>query len=304
MATEIDQERPRVRVPPSWIALLALVGAGVLGAVYWLEPTWRQVNESLDGVGQVSSTAEQPAVQVPEAMFPARRSTAPGPGPPERARAADPAAAVAQLKNARLTATLALLQRWGFFRSATAEKLAGRDPARLIKQSGLKSARLPVDWALLERLDYPCLLDWKETPDDFRHAVALLELSPTEAVIFDPLMGRRVVSREDLPGHIDGEAIILWKGLPGIRVPLRARKGTDPAVAALQQALKKQGLLGAAVPGVYDSSTRAAVVRLQSEHGLKATGVFGVRSYMVLSKRVLGAKAPSVKAGPGAPVKD
>jgi hypothetical protein len=43
------------------------------------------------------------------------------------------------------------------------------------------------------------------------------------------------------------------------------------------------------------------VVRLQSEYGLKATGVFGVRSYMVLSKRVLGAKAPSVKARRGAP---
>lgn len=292
MATAIDQERPRVRVPPSWIVLVALVGAGVLGALYWLGPTWMRVNASLDGTGQEPATAEESAVTVPEAMFPVRE------------RSPDPAVAAARLKNARLAATLLLLQRWGFFRSVTAEKLAGRDPARLIKQAGLQSARLPVDWALLERLDYPCLLDWKETAEDFRHAVVLMELSPTEAVILDPLMGRRLVNRADLPEHIDGEAIILWKGLPGIKVPLRARKGTNPVVTALQQVLKKQGLLGGGVPGVYDSPTRAAVVRLQSESGLRATGVFGVRSYMVLSKRVLGAKAPSVRAGPSAPGKD
>ena len=292
MATILDQERPQVRVPPAWIALVALVVAGVLWALYWLGPTWLQVNESLDGTGQ------EPAVT--EAMLPHRGSTAPGPRPKERGLSADPAVAVAQLKQARLAATLSLLQAWGFFRSATAEKLAGRDPARLIRQSGLQSARLPVDWALLERLDYPCLLDWKDTAEDFRRAVVLLELSPTEAVILDPLMGRRVVGRADLPQHVDGEAIILWKGLPGIKVPLRARQGTASVVTVLQQVLKKQGLLRGDVTGVYDAPTRAAVVRLQSEYGLKATGVFGVRSYMALSKRVLGAKTPSVKARPGA----
>ena len=294
MATATDQERPKVRVPPSWIALVALVGAGILVALYWLGPTWMRVNASLDGAVQERAIAEEPAVTVPEAMFPARRSVAPGQDPRTRELSANPAAAVAQLKNARLAATLSLLQTWGFFRSDTGEKPAGRDPAGLIRQSGLQSARLPVDWDLLARLDYPCLLDWKETVDDFRHAVALVGLSATEAVILDPLMGRRVVSRLDLSKHADGEALILWKSLPGITVPLRARKGKDPVVTALQRSLKKQGLLGGSVTGLYDAPTRAAVVRLQSEYGLKATGVFGVRSYMVLSKRVLGAKAPSL----------
>lgn len=303
MATAPDQERPQVRVPPAWIALVVLVGAGVLGAVFWLGPTWMQVNDSLDGAGHVPATAEEPAGTIPEAMFPERRAATPGQDSPIREPSEEPAAAVTALKNARLTATLALLQRWGFFRSATVEKLAGQDPARLIRQSGLQSARLPADWALLERLDYPCLLDWKETTEGFRYAVALLELGPAEAVILDPLMGRRVVNRADLSEHVDGEALVVWKGLPGIRVPLRARKGADPAVAALQRALKKQGLMEGDVTGVYDAPTRAAVARLQSEYGLKATGVFGVRSYMVLSRRVLGAKAPSIKAGPRPPGK-
>lgn len=282
MATVLDQERPKVRVPPSWIALVALVVAGVLGALYWLGPTWRQVNESLDGEGKAPSSTEAPVVTVPQAIFLGRN-------------AADPAVTAARLKEARAAATLSLLQTWGYFRSPSSTKPPGRDPARLIRESGLQSARLSVDWDLLESLDYPCLLDWKETPDDFRRAVVLIGLSATEAVIVDPLVGRRVVSRSDLPQHVDGEALILWKTLPGIKVPLRAKRGKDPVVAALQRSLKNQGLLGGTVTGAYDAATRAAVIRLQSEHGLKATGVFGVRSYMVLSKRALGAKAPSLK---------
>ncbi len=300
MAIATDQERPQVRVPPSWIVLIALVGAGVLGAVYWLGPTWMQVNASLDGAVQGRAIVEEPVVTIPEAIFPARRSVAPGHDPRTRDISANPAVAVAQRKNARMTATRSLLQRWGVVHSATLEKPDGRDPARLLAQSGLQSARLPIDWELLARLDYPCLLDWKETEGDVRHAVTLVGLSATEAVILDPLMGRRVVSRMDLSQHVAGDALIAWKGLPGITVPVRPRKGKDPVVVALQRVLQKQRLLRGAVTGRYDARTRAAVVRLQSEYGLKATGVFGVRSYMVLSKRVWGATAPSLKAEPGA----
>ena len=283
MTTAIDQERPKVRVPPSWVALIALVGAGVLAALYWLGPTWMRVNESLDGAGKTSVTAEESVATAPAAMSPERNS-------------ADPAVAVTKRENARLTATLSLLQMWGVFRGATAEALTGRDPARLIKQSGLRSAKLPADWDLLERLDYPCLLDWRESAGEYRHTVALVGLSAREAVVLDPLIGRRAVSRADLPLHVDGDALVVWKGLPGIKVPLRARKGKDPVVTALQRALTTQGLLRGAATGVYDAPTRAAVIRLQSEYGLQDTGVFGVRSYMVLSKRVLGAKAPSLRA--------
>jgi len=278
MATVTDQERPKVLVPASWIALLALVCAGVIGALYWLGPTWMQVHASLDGA---VAPAQNPRMQ----DVPANQTVA-----------------VVQIKDAQLTAMLSLLQRWGFFRSATVTKLKERDPARLIQQSGLQATSLPVDWDQLARLDYPCLLDWKENDGDVRHAVALMRLSATEAVILDPLLGRRVVSRADLPLRVDGDALILWKALPGITVPLRPRKGRDPVVAALQQALHKQGLLRGAVTGLYDAPTRAAVARLQATHGLKATGRFGVRSSMVLSKRVMGAKAPSLKAESGVPL--
>ncbi len=99
MATATDQERPKVRVPPSWIALVALAGAGVLGALYWLGPTWVRVNESLDGAVQERTISEEPAVTVPDAMFPVRRSVAPGQGSRTRGLSANPAVAVVRLQS-------------------------------------------------------------------------------------------------------------------------------------------------------------------------------------------------------------
>jgi general secretion pathway protein A len=267
LTTTPAQRRPRVRVTPSWVALTVLVVTGVLGALYWLSPTWMKVNESLHG---------------------AKKSV--------RATPIAPAMSAAQLKEARLMATLSLLRMWGFSRSTPTKKLADQDPARLIRESGLQSAKLPVELGLLGRLDYPCLLEWKDTPSGVAHTVALVGLNATEATIFDHPVGRRAVSRADLLQHVEGEARIFWKALPGIKVPLRSGKGKDPVITALQKSLRTQRLLAGSVTGVYDPATRAAVARLQAEYGLKATGVFGVRSYVVLSKRVSGAQGPSLRA--------
>ena len=274
LPTTPEQRRPRVRVTPSWVALAVLIVTGFLGALYWLSPTWMKVNESLHGAKKSSSS------QV-------------------RATPIAPELSAADLKEARLMATLSLLRMWGFARSTVLEKLADQDPARLIRESGLQSAKLPVELGLLGRLDYPCLLEWKDAPSGVPHTVALVGLNATEATIFDHPVGRRAVSRADLLQHVEGEARIFWKALPGITVPLRAGKGKDPVITALQKSLKTQRLFAGPVTGVYDSATRAAVARLQAEYGLKATGVFGVRSYIALSKRVSGVRVPSLKAKSG-----
>ena len=274
LTTTQEQRRPRVRVTPSWVALAILVVIGVLGALYWLSPTWTKVNESLHGAKKSSSS------QV-------------------RATLVAPALSAADLKEARLMATLSLLRMWGFSRSTPPKKLVDQDPAILIRESGLQSAKLPIELGLLGRLEYPCLLEWKDTPSGVTHTVALVGLNATEATVFDHPVGRRTVSRADLLQHVEGEARIFWKALPGIKVPLQAMKGKDPVITALQKTLRTQRLFAGPVTGVYDPATRAAVAKLQTEYGLKATGVFGVRSYIALSKRVSGAQGPSLKAKSG-----
>jgi general secretion pathway protein A len=299
LTTTPEQRRPRVRVTPSWVVLAVLVVIGVLGALYWLSLTWMKVNESLHGAKKSSSPQDAPAIKIPKTLFPTPDASKPVPDLKVQATHIAPALSAAKLKEARLMATLSLLRMWGFLPSTPPKKIADQDPTRLIRESGLQSARLPVDLGLLGRLDYPCLLEWKDAPSGVPHTVALVGLNATEATIFDHPVGRRAVSRADLLQHVEGEARIFWKALPGIKVPLRAGKGKDPVITALQKFLRAQRLLAGPVTGVYDPATRAAVARLQEEYGLKATGVFGVRSYIALSKRVSGAQGPSLRAKSG-----
>ncbi len=201
-------------------------------------------------------------------------------------------------QDTRLRAMLALLQQWGLHQSTSYERIQGRNPSSLVLESGLQWTALPIELGVLERLDYPCLLEWEDMPGATSRAVVLTRLGPSEATIFDPPVGVRVVPRGEFLQHVKGEALILWKALPGIAFPLELNKGKDPSVVELQRLLKAQGLFEGAVTGRYDSATRAAVTHLQSEAGLAETGFFGVQSYLALAKRVLGPEVPSLKTRP------
>lgn len=86
-----------MRVPVSWIALLVLVGAGVLGAVAWLGPTWMQVSAGLSGPIQERAMTDEPVITIPEDMRPARRSVAPGQGSLTHGAPANPAVELTQM---------------------------------------------------------------------------------------------------------------------------------------------------------------------------------------------------------------
>ncbi len=247
---------------------------------------------------RVPEPAPVPQAQPAPPVVSPSGSTAPLPPATTPETGSSRAFTVVGVKEARPAAMLALLQRWGRFRSAPTKALLNRDPNSLVRESGLQSSTLPVELRMLERLDYPCLVEWRDEPSGKVHAVVLVSLSPTEVTILDPLVGRRVVDRAQFPRHVKGEALVLWKALPGIKVLLKPKRGKDPLVAELQRVLEKEGLFEGAVNGVYNPATRAALIRLQSEFGLKETGIFGVQSYMVLSKLVLGSEVPSLKAKP------
>jgi hypothetical protein len=207
-------------------------------------------------------------------------------------------------QDARVAATVFLLQRWGRFQATPFKALAGLEPSRLIREAGLQSSPVSGELSLLERLDYPCLVEWMEKPGEEAHAVALVSLAPQEVTILDPLVGRRILDRAQFSRQVQGDALILWKGLPGIKVPLKLKKDKDPVVVELQRVLEKQGLFDGSVKGVYNAKTRAAVSRLQSDFGLKETGLFGSQSYMALAKLVLGSEVPSLKSPPNSPKKE
>jgi hypothetical protein len=331
-----DRRRPRFRVTPVWVGLVGFIVVGVAGALYWLAPTWQKVNENLTGVGKpppsltvnpglagpdrfdermgppstVQPVLESPTglpqqlPQPPSAVSSPAQEPTPLPQAKTAQEALAPAFTPVGVQDARLAATVFLLQRWGRLQSTPFKALAGRDPSGLIRESGLQSSTVKAELGLLERLDYPCLVEWMDKPGEEAHAVALVSLGPQEVAILDPLVGRRVIDRAQFLRQVFGDALVLWKGLPGIKVPLKPRKDKDPVVVELQRVLERQGLFDGSAKGVYNAKTRAAVTRLQSDFGLKETGLFGSQSYMALAKLVLGSEVPSLKAPQITPKKE
>lgn len=334
----VEPRSARFRVASSWVGLAAVLVAGFIGAYFWLGPTWNQANQALHGMGKIppppafdsdfagldrsvtplSSVSEAPLFNETDQTIVSPAPSLPTPGfsgsaPLPQAQpapvavfggsAASPNQAGFQGvppggQDARLKAMLALLQQWGLHQGTSYERIQGRNPSSLVLESGLQWTTIPGELIVLERLDYPCLLEWEDTPGAASHPVVLTRLTPSEATIFDPSGGVRMVPRREFLHHMKGEALILWKGLPGIAFPLELNKGKDPSVVELQRVLKAQGLFEGAVTGRYDSATRAAVTHLQTEADLTETGFFGVQSYLALAKRVLGPEVPSLQARP------
>lgn len=339
-----DRHRTRQRVTPVWIGLVCFIVVGVLGALFWLVPTWQKVNDNLTGAGKIPpSTSVMPGVANPDrAEEPAEASSTGSPeaepsigltqrssaasspgqevtgapqakspqeslasGAGDKAPAVDivPVFALAGAQDIRMAATFLLLQRWGRLQSTPFKALAGRDPSDIIRESGLQTSTIKVDLGLLERLDYPCLVEWRDKPGEGGHPVVLVSVGPQEVTVLDPISGRRVVDRAQFSRQVQGEALVLWKGLPGIKIPLKPKKEKDPVVVELQRVLERQGLFEGSVKGLYDAKTRTAVTKLQSDFGLKKTGLFGNQSYMVLAKLVLGSEVPSLKSPQTTPKK-
>jgi hypothetical protein len=150
--------------------------------------------------------------------------------------------------------------------------------------------------AELERvrtLGLPCLVGYREPSGngDFRYAV-LAGLKGPEAIVYDPLSGRRVVPATAFFEGIDGPLYYLLrvKGTTGV---LRSgSRGSE--VMALQEELQKAGFFRGSPDGVYGSGTGRAVRALQRRHGVEEDGVVGIETRLILS-RISGDRAPSLE---------
>ena len=75
-----------------------------------------------------------------------------------------------------------------------------------------------------------------------------------------------------------------------LAAPASARAAGDPAIAALQSALRARGLYAGAIDGVRGPATSAAVVRAQRHAALAADGIVGPLTRRALRLRALGSR--------------
>lgn len=160
-----------------------------------------------------------------------------------------------------------------------------------IEEKRIQSYSVPLELKKVLSLDYPLLFSVQEAAG--LHYQVLAKIRADEAVILDPLEGRKNVPLSELTQKWKGSGIILWKEMEGVRLPL-SMTGVDPSVNSIQEALRKEGLFLSPVDGIWGPPVVRAISFFQQKSGLEETGLFGPETHLVLAKRS-NKKSPSLQ---------
>lgn len=192
-------------------------------------------------------------------------------------------------------AILTLLRIWGMDQNPAPEefKMLGGD--RFMSAKGFSTYRFPIDLQRVRLLDYPCLIRGHWTHGTAMTVAVLVNLTDRDATILDPLNGMMTYSLDVLQTLWGEEATVYWKRFPGITLPLKP-KGVDPSVKTIQKVLRVQGLYLGKADGIMGSNTKRAIRFFQQKYGLKDSSVFGLESYLILS-RVMFKETPGLQMG-------
>ncbi|MBI4715412.1 MAG: AAA family ATPase [Nitrospirae bacterium] len=191
-------------------------------------------------------------------------------------------------------AAITLLHLWRMEVSPSEIQGRGfRSPSALGEGQGLLTYSTPIDLDLLRVLDYPVLFSIRERGEETRRYVVLAGLNGDQATLLDPIRGKVSYSREDFGKLNAGEGTVWWRALKGMRFPLKV-DDYDGTVERLQRALRGAGYNPGEVDGLLGEETRTAAASFWKDQGVALEGV-GPEIFLVMSKRVLGEKVPSLK---------
>jgi general secretion pathway protein A len=210
-------------------------------------------------------------------------------------------------EDSRRGALLTLMALWDprFYEDALWDRMkeAGSDVMGLVRSEGFELVPIPMELELVNRLDYPVLMELDEGVERGRHSVVLWQIQGEEALVLDPLRGRESYPLERLESIWGEKGEILWRPLDGIGFRMAVGEhGTQ--VARLQGLLKERGFYEGEVDGKFGLLTQEGVYRLQKRSGLQVDGVFGVESALILKKQVFGQGVPSLQQKPLIPAID
>jgi general secretion pathway protein A len=162
----------------------------------------------------------------------------------------------------------------------------------IAEQYGVDFYSLKPELEKVRTLGLPCLFGYREPSGSGAHHYAVLAgLKGTEAIVYDPLSGRRVVPTAGLFDGIDGPIFYLLKGKGDMGALRSGKRGSE--VMALQEELQEAGFFRGSPDGVFGPGTERAVRALQRRHGVEEDGVVGIETRLILS-RISGDKVPSL----------
>jgi len=165
------------------------------------------------------------------------------------------------------------------------------DVLQWLRENNIETYPLPLTMKKVLAFDSPLLFSFREEAGH-RHQV-LVKIEGEEALLYDPLDGRKRVPLRELTAAWKGSGILLWREMEGLELPFR-KVGPDPSVQIIQQVLAKEGLYRGPTDGLWGPQTAKALRFFQQKEGLEEDGLFGTETHLLLSKRA-GEGTPSLR---------
>jgi general secretion pathway protein A len=176
----------------------------------------------------------------------------------------------------------AVARIWGIVPIPLEQAAAGpADLERYADRRGLNLTRNSGNLGALLRLDYPVILELTLPKGGGQRYVSLLGTENGSLIVAPSFQGRTSISPAELEKFWTGRSYLLWKNV--LNLPLTSRLGdSGESIRSLKQLLAKAGFYRGPFGDVFDEAMQASVKRFQAAEGIKADGVVGGQTLLLL----------------------
>jgi general secretion pathway protein A len=153
---------------------------------------------------------------------------------------------------------------------------------RAARQIGLRTYAIEDDWALIRRANLPAIIGFKQPGTGEKIFLVLIGWSDQQIRMSGDTPDKMIeIDIDQLQEHHHGPAYVLWKNTLGYDFIIG--QGADPnALLQVKKMLLRIGYDGIDPTPAYDSSLRRSIKDFQSRHQLKADGLIGPLTKILL----------------------
>ncbi len=195
----------------------------------------------------------------------------------------------------RQSAVQAILSQWGGQTEISPQENI-TDPETFFRasgaQNGLLTLRIQDGIGLLKKLNLPAILECTPPQGTEPVYMALTAVRDDRLIFEMPHLELTIqASEQELDGHWQGVAYILWKNVYHLEGTL-PRDHSKKSLINLKQLLREIGFHNLGQNPAFDAQTRKAVQRIQARHGLQVDGLVGPRTKIALYNELPNLQLP------------
>lgn len=155
---------------------------------------------------------------------------------------------------------------------------------RAARQIGLRTYAIEDDWTLVQRVNLPAIIGFKQPETGKKVFLVLMGWSGHQIRLSSVTLDKMVeIDIDQLREYHHGPAYVVWKNILGYDFIIG--QGADPnSLLQVKQLLLRIGYEEIVPTPVYDLSTRRAIKDFQTRHQLKIDGLVGPLTKILLIK--------------------